>query len=93
MAAIYYCMFESLSTIQRLEVLEKKQLPDQKGIYGFRMSKRFCSLHLSSTPTQSLISREYRRNTVVGMGRAEYRLEYLLGQNYQYRIYAFQIQL
>ena len=39
MAAIYYCMFESLSTIQRLEVLEKKQLPDQKGIYGFRMSK------------------------------------------------------
>ena len=78
---MYYCMFESLSTIQRLEVLEKKQLPDQKGIYGFRMSKRFCSLHLSSTPTQSLISREYRRNTVIGMGRAKYRFEYLPGQN------------
>ena len=29
----------------------------------------------------------------LGMGRAKYRLEYLLGQNYQYRIYAFQIQL
>ena len=34
-----------------------------------------------ATPTQSLISREYRRNTVIGIGRAKYRLEYLPGQN------------